>query len=71
MNPFIEKTHHQALTYLATTFGDRNALVFRGKRYSFSEVQQLVDRASAQLATLNLPTGATIAIWMPNRPEFL
>ena len=71
MNPFIDKTHHQALTYLATQFGDRNALVFREKRYSFSEVQQHVDRASAQLATLNLPTGATVAIWMPNRPEFL
>lgn len=71
MNPFIDKTHHQALAYLATKFSDRDALVFRQQRFSFSEVQRRVDEASARLATLGLPAGATVAIWIPNRPEFL
>ncbi len=71
MNPFVGKTHHQSLAYLAETFAKRDALVFREQRFSFEDVRQLVDAASARLAGLALPTGATVAIWMSNRPEFL
>lgn len=71
MNPFIDKTHHEALSYLTATFGDRDALVFGKERYSFKDVQRLVNEASGQLATLDLPLGSTVAIWMPNRPKLL
>jgi acyl-CoA synthetase (AMP-forming)/AMP-acid ligase II len=31
----------------------------------------MIDRASGRLATLGLPAGSSLSIWLPNRPEYL
>jgi fatty-acyl-CoA synthase len=70
-NPYLGLTYGQAVAYLASVHGDRNALVFGDRRYSFTDVKMEVDAAARHLATLSLRAGDTVALWMPNRPEFL
>ncbi len=71
LNPFADKSYGECVALLVEMYGDRRALVFRGRRYTFRDVKVRVDEASRRLATLGLKRGDTIALWMPNRPEFL
>ncbi len=71
MNEFQGKTYGQALSHLVERFADREALVFRGTRYSFRDVRRESDLAAARLAALGLRPGDKVAIWLPNRPELL
>lgn len=71
MNQFVGMTYARAIEWMAQTYADNEALVYHDRRYSFRDAKQLIDRASGRLATLGLPTGSTISIWLPNRPEYL
>lgn len=71
MNQFAGMTYAQAIAYMAQSFPDNEALVYRDRRWRFRDVKTMVDRASGRLATLGLPMGSTISIWLPNRPEYL
>ena len=71
MNTFASKTYAQSLAYLAERFASRDALVFRGRRWSFEAARRETDNASARLAALGLAKQDKIALWMPNRPEFI
>ena len=71
MNPLADKTYGESLAHIADRHGAREALVFDGRRWSFRAVKDEVDRASGRLWALGLGPGAKVAIWMPNRPEFL
>ncbi|MCW5750401.1 MAG: AMP-binding protein [Alphaproteobacteria bacterium] len=71
MNPFRDLTFGASLRHLAATFGRREALVFKGRRWKFSDVKDEVDAAARRLGTLGLSQGDKVALWLPNRPEFL
>ncbi|MFO1311792.1 MAG: class I adenylate-forming enzyme family protein [Burkholderiales bacterium] len=71
MNPFAGKTYGEAIDDLASRYGDRVALRFRGRTWSFADVRNEIERASRALARLPLDQGDTIALWSTNRPEFL
>lgn len=71
MNPFLDNTYAQSLALLAERFGQRDALVFRGRRWSFAAARREIDKASARLLTLGLQKQDKVALWMPNRPEFV
>lgn len=71
MDRLCNMTYADALAYMVEEFADNEALVFNGRRWTFRDVKRVVDRASGRLATLNLPSGSNIAIWLPNRPEYL
>lgn len=70
-HPYLGLTYWQALDRLASLWPDREALVFGGRRWTFGDVRAEVHRASARLAALGLEPGDKVALWMPNRPEFL
>ncbi len=70
-NPYVGLTYGQALGQLVARYGDRPALVFQDRRHTFADVRREVDRASRRLAQLGLRRGDKVAIWLPNRPEFL
>ncbi|MEO8557446.1 MAG: AMP-binding protein [Rhodospirillales bacterium] len=70
-NPFEGRTYGQAVAFLAEQYGDRDALVFGGRRWTFAEARLEIDRAAQRLSGLGLQRGDTVALWMPNRPEFL
>lgn len=71
MNIFANKTYACSLSYLAEHFAHRDALVFRGRRWSFEAARREVDKASARLTALGLQKQDKVALWMPNRPEFI
>ncbi|MCW5750400.1 MAG: AMP-binding protein [Alphaproteobacteria bacterium] len=71
LNPFVGATYASALREIAGRFGDNVALVYSGRRWTFSEVLQEIDRAAARLWSLGLRAGDKVSIWLPNRPEFL
>jgi acyl-CoA synthetase (AMP-forming)/AMP-acid ligase II len=70
-NPYRGLTYARALDRLASHWGPREALVFGERRWTFAEARAEIDRASARLAALGLEPDDKVAIWMPNRPEFL
>lgn len=71
VNEFKDKTYGQSLTLIAERFADREALVYRGSRFTFRDVRRQSDLAAARLAALGLQPGDKVAIWLPNRPELL
>jgi len=71
VNKFVGMTYAQALAYMVAEFADNDALIYRDRRWSFRDAKQMIDRASGRLATLGLPVGSSISIWLPNRPEYL
>jgi len=70
MNPFLNKTYAQAISYIAEKFGDTVALTFGDVDYSFHDIKREANLASARLAALGVQSGETIALWITNRPEF-
>ncbi|MGE0153790.1 MAG: class I adenylate-forming enzyme family protein [Reyranellaceae bacterium] len=69
MNPFVNLTYGQSIALLGELYGERNALAFGARRWSFRQIKPEVDRAAARLASLGLQKQDKVAIWMPNRPE--
>ena len=55
----------------ARTFGDREALYFNGRRWSFSQLAQDVNRAAKGLIQLGVQPGEKVCLWVPNCPEFI
>jgi fatty-acyl-CoA synthase len=55
----------------AARWGEREALYFKGRRWSFAEFSAGVDRLARGLIALGVRPGEKVALWMVNRPEFL
>ena len=55
----------------AQLFGDKEALFYEGNRWSFAQLQEDVDRTARGLMQLGVEAGEKVALWMPNRPEWI
>jgi fatty-acyl-CoA synthase len=55
----------------AERWGAREALYFKGQRWSFSDLSAGVDRLARGLIALGVRPGEKVALWMVNRPEFI
>ena len=55
----------------ARRWGAREALSFKGRRWSFAELSRGVDRLARGLLALGVRPGEKVALWMVNRPEFI
>lgn len=55
----------------AARFGDREALVFEGRSFSFNELNDLVERAAGGLADLGITPGDTVTLYAPNAWEWI
>jgi fatty-acyl-CoA synthase len=55
----------------ARRWGAREALYFKGRRWSFAELSEGVDRLARGLIALGVRPGEKVALWMVNRPEFI
>ena len=71
--PLLDLTIPQLLARTVERFGPRDAAVFaeQGRRFSWDELGDAVDRFAAGLAKLGLAKGDRIGIWSPNRWEWL
>src|SRR5437667_828854 len=52
-------------------WGAREALYFKGQRWSFAELSAGIDRLAHGLIGLGVRPGERVALWMVNRPEFI
>ncbi len=55
----------------AARWGDREALVFRERRYTFRQIAAEVDRVALGLIGAGVRPGEKVAIWLLNRPEWI
>jgi fatty-acyl-CoA synthase len=55
----------------AGRWGAREALFFQGRRWSFGELSERIDRVARGLIGLGIEPGEHVALWMPNRGEFI
>jgi len=55
----------------AARWGAREALYFKGRRWSFAELSAGIDRLARGLIGLGVEPGEKVALWMVNRPEFI
>src|SRR5882672_3645546 len=72
MTDWFEKTTMGALPERAARrWSGREALCFRGKRWTFADLAAGVDRAARGLVALGVGSGDKVALWMVNRPEWI
>ena len=55
----------------ADLFSNKEALYYEDQRWSFGQVKEDVDRAARGLIGLGIQPGDKVALWMPNRPEWI
>jgi fatty-acyl-CoA synthase len=55
----------------ARAWGPREALAFRGERWTFAEVAARVDAVAKGLLAAGIAPGDKVALWMVNRPEWI
>ncbi|MEM7268281.1 MAG: long-chain-fatty-acid--CoA ligase [Pseudomonadota bacterium] len=55
----------------AERFGDKTALIFEGRRFSFAEIDELATRAAAGLAEIGVGPGDIVTLYAPNSWEWL
>jgi fatty-acyl-CoA synthase len=55
----------------AARWGDREALVFGDRRYTFRQIASEVDRVALGLIHVGVRPGEKVAIWLLNCPEWI
>src|SRR5262245_20984472 len=55
----------------AQRWGGREALWWQGRRWTFAELSEGVDRVARGLMALGVEPGDAVALWMLNRPEWI
>lgn len=68
---YQKKTFGSLADSMAERFGNREALVFRDERYTFSEVREKIDAVARGLIELGVKPGDHVALWLMNRPEWI
>lgn len=52
-------------------FRGREALLFKGNRWSFSELAESIKQAAKGLIKLGIRPGDKVGLWVPNSPEYI
>ncbi len=52
-------------------FAKKTALIFYGKKISYAELKELIDRFATALADLGVKTGDTVALYLLNCPQYV
>jgi fatty-acyl-CoA synthase len=70
-NPFLDSTAGDMLAEVAERFAEREAIVAADRRITYAEFYQRVNRCARALLAAGVKRGHTVALWLPNRPEWL
>jgi fatty-acyl-CoA synthase len=68
---FERQTIGQLVDRAAERWGDREALWFEGRRWSFAQFGDETNLAAAALIAAGVRTGDHVCLWLVNRPEYL
>ncbi len=69
--PYPERTLLDYLAENAERYGERTALLFKGRAISYRELERLSDAFAAGLLKLGVRKGDRVALVLPNCPQFL
>lgn len=70
-NPYFDLAVGAVLDRAAAAHPDREAVVLRERRLSYGALRREVARCARGLLALGLGAGEKMALWLPNRPEWL
>ncbi len=62
---------YQLLEHSATVGPDRIALIYKGKRWSYRQLQQQVEQLASGLSARGIKAGDRVILFLGNRPEFI
>lgn len=62
---------HDLLAHAVSRFGDVKAMDFLGKRTSYAQLGELVERAAAGFQRLGVEKGSRVALCLPNTPYYI
>ena len=68
---FEKRTLGALLDDAARRYGPREAITFEGRRWTFQQFREDVDRTARALIHLGVQPSDKVSLWMPNRPEWL
>ena len=68
---YEEITMSQALSRTAQSYPDRDALILMGKKISYRELEDLVNRFAVSLAKMGIEKGDKVAMILPNIPQMV
>ncbi|MEX2222448.1 MAG: AMP-binding protein [Candidatus Rokuibacteriota bacterium] len=71
MEWYRKRTLGGILDEAAQRWGQREALVFGSRRWTYAELNAETDRVARALMALGVEPGENVALWMTNRPEWL
>ena len=56
---------------VAEKWGNKTAVIFYGKKITYRELKDLVDRLATALADLGVKKGDTVALYLLNSPQYI
>jgi fatty-acyl-CoA synthase len=70
-NPFLRETVGGMLAAMAARAPDREAIVAPDRRISYAQLHRAAQRVASGLLAMGVKKNDKIALWLPNRPEWL
>jgi long-chain acyl-CoA synthetase len=71
LEPYPQQTLVGALAAMARTQPDHPAILFKGARVSYGELERLSDASAAAFAALGVARGDRVGLLLPNCPQFV
>src|SRR5262245_26805871 len=70
LEPYPQQTLLDALAEFARTQPDRPAILFKGARLTYGELERLSDACASAFAALGIARGDRVGLLLPNCPQF-
>jgi fatty-acyl-CoA synthase len=70
-NPFLRATVGAMLATVAARAGEREAIVATDRRITYAQFHREAERLARGLLAQGVKKGDKVALWLPNRPEWL
>ena len=71
LKPYPERTLLDYLSESSRTWPDRPALLFKGSRISYRQLEEESDSLAAALVSIGVKPGDRVALCLPNCPQFI
>lgn len=71
LQPYPDRTLLDYLSDSARTWPDRSALLFKGSRISYRQLEEESDSLAAALVAIGVKRGERVALCLPNCPQFM
>ncbi len=71
MDWYPKRTFGDLPREMAARYGEREALVFGSRRFTFAELDRRIDRVARGLMGLGVEAGDHVSLWLNNSPEWI